>query len=201
VEITQMTIPDAFRIVPDRFSDRRGSVRELYRQEAMAEFLGRPFEIRQVNYSVSCRDTVRGIHATVMPPGEAKLVTCLRGAVFDVVVDLRVGSPTFGKFDLTDLDDRSGVGVYMAEGLGHAFLALTDDSCVGYLCSAEYGAGRMLDVQAFDPDIDIPWPLTRPPIMSDKDAAAPSLREVADAGLLAFYDECRALYGRSPRRI
>jgi NDP-hexose 3,5-(Or5-) epimerase len=194
VEISEMTIPDAFRVTPQRVSDRCGSVHEFYRKERLSAALGRPFVIRQVNYSVSCRDTLRGIHATVMPPGEAKLVTCVRGAVLDAVVDLRVGSPTFGKFELTRMDPGSAVGVYLAEGLGHAFLALTDDACVSYLCSAEYTAGRMIDVQALDPGIGIPWGLSRPPIMSDKDIAAPTLREVAESGILARYAECRDLY-------
>jgi NDP-hexose 5-epimerase len=194
VEIAEMMIPDAFRVVPERVSDRRGCVYEFCRQETLNAVVGRPFVVRQVNYSVSCRDTVRGIHATVTPPGEAKLVTCVRGAILDAVVDLRVGSPTFGKFELTHIDSMSGIGIYLAEGLGHGFLALTDNTCVSYLCSAEYVPGRMIDVQAFDPEIAIPWGLSRPPIMSDKDAAAPTLREVTEAGQLAHYDECRKLY-------
>jgi NDP-hexose 3,5-(Or5-) epimerase len=194
VNITEMTIPDAYRVLPERLSDRRGCVYEFHRDGTLSAVLGRPFVVRQVNYSVSCRGTVRGIHATAMPPGEAKLITCVRGAILDAVVDLRVGSPTFGRFEMTRIDADSGIGIYVSEGLGHAFLALTDDSCVSYLCSEEYVPGRMIDVQPLDPDIGIPWPLEEPAVMSDKDAAAPGLRAAADAGLLPGYDECRTLY-------
>jgi NDP-hexose 3,5-(Or5-) epimerase len=195
MELIEMTIPDAFRIMPERVSDRRGSFHEFYRQETLNALLGRSFVVRQVNHSISCRDALRGIHTT-MAPGEAKLVTCVRGAILDAVIDLRVGSPTFGKFDLTRLDPESGIGVYLAEGLGHAFLALMDDSCVTYLCSSEYQPGRMIDVQALDPGLGIPWGLSRPPIMSGKDAAAPALRELADTGQLPRYDECCELYAK-----
>lgn len=199
MNITEMTVPDAYRITPERLSDRRGCVYEFHRDATLSAVLGRPFTVRQVNYSVSRRGTVRGIHATAMPPGEAKLITCVRGAILDAVVDLRVGSPSFGRYDLTRIDAESGTGIFVSEGLGHAFLALTDDSCVSYLCSEEYQPGRMIDVQPLDPDIAIPWPLEEPAVMSDKDAAAPGLRAAAEAGLLPGFDECRDLYAAGTR--
>ncbi|MEN3614743.1 dTDP-4-dehydrorhamnose 3,5-epimerase family protein [Plantactinospora sp. ZYX-F-223] len=194
VEITPMTVPNAFRIKPEQLSDNRGYFYEAFRQSLLSEAIGYPFRIRQANHSVSVRNTLRGIHTTVLPPGQAKVVTCVRGAVLDIVVDLRIGSPTFGTFDITRQDAESGLSVYLADGIGHAFLALTDDACMNYLCSEEYLPGTMVDIDALDPDLALPWPLDEPPIRSSKDAKAPSVAEAARMGLLSTYDECLAHY-------
>src|SRR4051794_38016158 len=95
MKIVEMSIPNAYRIIPERFPDDRGSFHEAFRSDALSEVIGYPFVIGQANYSVSRRDTVRGIHGTMLPPGQGKLVTCIGGAVMDVAVDLRIGSPTF----------------------------------------------------------------------------------------------------------
>ncbi|MET9294022.1 dTDP-4-dehydrorhamnose 3,5-epimerase [Streptomyces sp. NPDC003077] len=194
MKITQMAVPDAYRITPHRHEDRRGWFFEAFRAEELGEAIGYPFAVRQANYSGSRLHTLRGIHGTLLPPGQAKLVTCVRGAVMDVVVDLRVGSPTFGCYDITYQEEGSGLAVYLADGLGHAFLALTDDACMYYLCSEAYVPGTMIEVNPLDPEIAIPWGLNKTPIMSDKDAAAPSLREAADAGILPTYEQCLAHY-------
>lgn len=120
-------------------------------------------------------------------------MTCVRGAALDVAVDLRVGSPTFGKFDMTLQEAETGIGVFLSEGIGHAFLSLADDTCMNYLCGAEYVHGTMIDIQAFDPAIGIPWELDGPPIMSDKDAAAPTLAEAVEQGLLPSYEQVLAV--------
>ncbi|MBB4893136.1 NDP-hexose 3,5-(Or5-) epimerase [Streptomyces olivoverticillatus] len=194
MEVTELKIPNAFRLTPDPIPDRRGRFHESLRAGALSEIIGYPFRVAQVNYSVSRRGTLRGIHATSLPPGQAKLVTCVRGAALDVCVDLRVGSPTFGAYEVTLQDEESGVSVYMADGLGHAFLALTDDVCMSYLCSEEYVHGTMIDVNALDPQLGIPWDLGCEPVMSDKDRAAPDVEEAAAAGLLPTYEECLAHY-------
>jgi NDP-hexose 3,5-(Or5-) epimerase len=204
MKITEMAVPNAYRIMPERHVDRRGHFFEAFRSDVLSEAIGYPFVIGQANYSSSRRNTVRGIHGTTIPPGQAKLVTCVRGAVLDVVVDLRVGSPTFGTVEMTRQDEESGVAVYLADGLGHAFHALTDDACMSYLCSEEYIPGTMIEINPLDPDIGIPWGLTEPPIMSEKDAAAPTLAAAASAGLLPTYEDCLAHYaalkaGSSPR--
>lgn len=193
--ITEETkVGGAFRLFPEHFPDRRGRFHEAFRADALSELIGYPFVVNQVNYSTSCRDTVRGIHGTTLPPGQAKLVTCVRGAVMDVVVDLRVGSPTFGVYDVTYQDEDSGTAVYLADGLGHAFHALTDDACMNYLCSQNYVPGTMLVLNPMDPDIGIPWELTGPPIMSEKDANGVGIEEAAARGLLPTYEECLAHY-------
>ncbi|MER5411197.1 MULTISPECIES: dTDP-4-dehydrorhamnose 3,5-epimerase [unclassified Streptomyces] len=195
--IEEMKVRDAFRITPSQLPDNRGRFFEAWRLGELTGSSGQPFTVRQVNFSVSHRNTLRGIHGTTLPPGQAKLVTCVRGAALDVVVDLRVGSPTFGMFDTTLQEAGSGIGVYLADGLGHAFLALTDDTCMNYLCSEEYVPGTMVDIQALDPAIGIPWPTTTSLIRSEKDAAAPSLSEAVARGLLPTYEEALTSYGPS----
>lgn len=187
-----MTVRDAYRIRAEHLPDRRGLFFEQWRSGQLAETLGHEFTVAQVNYSVSSRNTLRGIHGTTIPPGQAKLVTCVRGAALDVIVDLRVGSPTFGMYDVTEQDAESGIGVYVPDGLGHAFLALSEDTCMNYLCSAEYVHGSMIDIQALDPEVGIPWNLTGTPIRSEKDAAAPTLSEAAERGLLPTYEQALA---------
>jgi NDP-hexose 5-epimerase len=196
MEISETKVRDAYRIVPGQIEDRRGLFYEAVRYTALSDVIGRPFKVEQVNFSVSRKGTLRGIHTTAVPPGQDKLVTCVRGAALDVVVDLRVGSPTFGTFDVTLQDEKSGTGVYMADGLGHAFLALTDDVCMNYLCSAEYVPGTMIDVDALDPALGIPWDLSGPLTRSDKDEAAPSVADAVATGLLPTYEECVAHYER-----
>ncbi|MFI5754683.1 dTDP-4-dehydrorhamnose 3,5-epimerase family protein [Streptomyces sp. NPDC051569] len=192
--MTELRLPGAYRIEPGHIPDGRGRFYEAFRADALGDILGRPFPVGQVNYSVSRRGTLRGIHATALPPGQEKLVTCVRGAALDVAVDLRVGSPTFGEYEITEQDESTGVSVLMSEGIGHAFLALTDDVCMNYICSTEYVPGTMIDVNALDPQLGIPWNLTSEPVMSDKDRAAPGLDEAVAAGLLPTYAECQAHY-------
>ncbi|MCX5199477.1 dTDP-4-dehydrorhamnose 3,5-epimerase family protein [Streptomyces sp. NBC_00249] len=196
MDVSELAVPRAWRITPDQHSDPRGTFFELHRHSQVIEATGRPFQVAQVNFSSSRRGTLRGIHGTLTPPGQAKVVTCVRGAVLDVVVDTRIGSPTFGMYDMTRLDAESGTAVYLAEGLGHGFLALTDDASVCYLCSSEFVPGSQVDINALDPDLGIDWGLTEKPLMSDKDAAAMTLAEAAAAGLLPSYEECLAMEER-----
>ncbi|MFJ4918333.1 dTDP-4-dehydrorhamnose 3,5-epimerase family protein [Streptomyces sp. NPDC088725] len=193
-KVTELGISGAFRIEPGHIPDRRGKFYEAFRADVLSEILGRPFRVGQANYSVSKKGTLRGIHTTALPPGQEKLVTCVRGSALDVAVDLRVGSPTFGQYEITQQDEASGVSVLMSEGIGHAFLALSDEVCMNYICSTEYVHGTMVDVNALDPVIGIPWDLTSEPLMSDKDKAAPSLTEAVAAGLLPTYTDCLAHY-------
>jgi dTDP-4-dehydrorhamnose 3,5-epimerase len=131
-----------------------------------------------------------------VPPGQAKYVTCVRGAVLDVVVDIRVGSPAFGRWEAVRLDGDTRHAVFLAEGLGHAFMALTDDATVVYLCSTGYAPGREHGVNPLDPELGIAWPDGIPPVLSPKDAEAPSLAEAEQAGLLPTYAACSDHYRR-----
>jgi dTDP-4-dehydrorhamnose 3,5-epimerase len=140
---------------------------------------------------------VRGIHFAQLPPSQAKYVTCPSGAILDVVVDIRVGSPTFGEWDAVQLDDEERKALYLAEGLGHAFMALTDDTVVNYLCSEPYAPGREHGVHPLDPAIGIDWP-TRgregaelTPTLSPKDEQAPLLADLVDSGLLPSFGDAQ----------
>jgi NDP-hexose 5-epimerase len=190
VRISPMAIPDAYRIEPEPLTDSRGHFYESVKNSALLDSTGRGLTVRQVNFSVSKRNTLRGIHGTKVPPGQAKFVTCVRGRALDIAIDIRVGSPTFGGYDITYQSPESGTAVYLPDGIGHAFLALADDTTMCYLCSAEYEPGTMIDIDALDPDLALPWELTGPPIRSAKDAAAPTLAQAAAAGLLPTYEQC-----------
>ncbi|MET9971285.1 dTDP-4-dehydrorhamnose 3,5-epimerase, partial [Streptomyces sp. NPDC006356] len=144
--------------------------------------------------SVSRRGVLRGLHFSDVPPGQAKYITCVRGTVLDVVVDIRVGSPTFGRWEALRLDDTDHHAAFLAEGLGHAFMALTDDATVIYLCSTGYAPEREHGVDPLDPELGIAWPRHIAPILSPKDAQAPSLAEARETGLLPTYEACAARY-------
>ena len=148
---------------------------------------------------MSAAGVLRGLHFAQLPPSQAKYVTCLRGAVFDVVVDIRVGSPTFGKWDSVLLDDDNRRSIYLSEGLAHGFQALQDDSTVMYLCSAGYDPAREHTIRATDPALDIQWPGTEH-VLSDRDAEAPTLDEVEAAGLLPTWEDAKAFVEDLRRR-
>jgi dTDP-4-dehydrorhamnose 3,5-epimerase len=124
-------------------------------------------------------------------------VTCVSGAVFDVVVDIRVGSPTYGQWDSVLLDDDTHRSIYISAGLAHAFLALQDNSTVMYLCSEAYSPTREHTIAATDPAIGIDWPLpTEQLVVSDRDAAADTLADVAAQGLLPTWADAQKFHNQ-----
>jgi dTDP-4-dehydrorhamnose 3,5-epimerase len=183
MRITEMSVPGAWIFSPKIHGDDRGTFTETFRASEFEKATGRPFDLLQANTSISAAGVLRGIHYTDDPPGQAKYVTCVRGAFLDVVVDLRPGSPTFGRWDSVLLDDLDRRSVFLSEGLGHAVLSLADDSTLTYLCSLEYSPEYDHDLDAFDPDLAIDWPSTDRDgqrltyLRSPKDAAAPRLRD------------------------
>ncbi|XVQ12527.1 dTDP-4-dehydrorhamnose 3,5-epimerase [Spirillospora sp. CA-255316] len=191
-----LTIEGAFAFTPRVHGDDRGSFHEWFRQDLL-ERTGHSFELAQANCSVSGGGALRGVHFADVPPGQAKYVTCVRGAILDVVVDIRVGSPTFGRHECVRLDAANRRCVYIAEGIGHAFMALTDDTMVVYLCSTPYTPEREHTVHPLDPELGIAWPEGVEPVLSARDAAAPSLAEAQKEGLLPDYKECLDFYRRS----
>lgn len=191
MEVRELAVPGAWEITPQQHADDRGVFFEWFTDPGFQAFSGHKFDLRQANCSVSTAGVLRGLHFAQLPPSQAKYVTCVRGAVFDVAVDIRVGSPTFGKWDSVLLDDRSRRTIYISEGLAHGFLALHDDSTVMYLCSAGYNPGREHTIHATDPTLDIHWP-SSDYILSGRDADAPSLDEVKAAGLLPTWDDAKA---------
>jgi dTDP-4-dehydrorhamnose 3,5-epimerase len=182
---------------PRVFADHRGSFHEWFAGSEFRRAVGRDLGLAQANCSVSAPGVLRGIHFADVPPGQAKYVTCVRGAVLDVVADIRTGSPTFGQWDAVRLDDECHRCVYLSEGLGHAFLALDAESTVVYLCSEGYTPHAEHGVHPLDATLGISWPVDRPPVLSGKDAAAPTLAEAEHSGLLPSYEACRALRSAS----
>ncbi|WP_229068361.1 dTDP-4-dehydrorhamnose 3,5-epimerase [Actinoplanes sp. DH11] len=189
MKIRPLTIEGAYEITPVQHRDDRGAFLEWYRFDHLASVLGHPLELAQANLSVSARDVVRGLHFADVPPGQAKYVHCVTGAVLDVIVDLRVGSPTFGTWEAVRLDDEERKAVYIGEGLAHGFCALTEGATVSYLCSATYRPGHEHGVHPLDPQLAIAWPAGTP-LLSAKDAAAPTLAEALESGLLPRYEDC-----------
>ncbi|MGB7240445.1 MAG: dTDP-4-dehydrorhamnose 3,5-epimerase [Rhodococcus sp. (in: high G+C Gram-positive bacteria)] len=189
----ELKIAGAYEYTPRQFGDDRGVFFEWFKSSAFTDAVGRPLALEQANCSVSAAGVLRGIHFTDTPPGQAKYVTCTRGAFLDVIIDLRVGSPTFGQWDSVLIDDVDRRAVYLSEGLGHAILSLEDGSTVMYLCSIEYTPSLDRDIDPLDPDLGIDWPtLARDgsPLeyqLSDKDRAAPSLADAIAAGYLPKY--------------
>jgi dTDP-4-dehydrorhamnose 3,5-epimerase len=187
-----LDVDGAWVYTPSIHADRRGSFLEWLADDEFCEDVGYRMEVAQANCSVSRRGVVRGIHFSDVPPGQAKYVTCASGAILDVVVDLRAGSPGFGRWHAVRLDDETRRAVFISEGLGHAFAALTDQATVLYLCSTPYAPGREHGVHPLDPAIGVTWPADLEPVLSDKDAAAPTLSQARSAGLLPDYGDCQA---------
>jgi dTDP-4-dehydrorhamnose 3,5-epimerase len=194
VEISQLTIPDAYLVTPRQFGDDRGTFLEWYRFDQLEQAVGHPLRLAQANCSVSRAGTVRGVHYADVPPSQAKYVFCVSGSILDVVVDLRVGSPSFGSWQAVTLDDLDRRALYLAEGLGHAFMATTDNATVVYLCSEVYQPAGEHGVHPLDPDLAIRWPEGSAALLSPKDDAAPSLAQARAAGALPDYQRCRQFY-------
>jgi dTDP-4-dehydrorhamnose 3,5-epimerase len=201
VDVQELTVPDSFVFTPRQHHDERGVFLEYFKSDVFAKALGHRLDLAQANCSVSSRGTLRGIHFADVPPGQAKYVTCVRGAGLDVVVDIRVGSPTFGQWDAVRLDEQDRRAVYLAEGLGHAFLALTDDATLLYLCSTGYHPDREHGISPLDPELAIRWPDDVTPLLSAKDEQAPTLNEALAAGQLPDYEACRRWYGQLRRLV
>jgi dTDP-4-dehydrorhamnose 3,5-epimerase len=125
--VRELAVSGAWEITPRLHADTRGTFFEWFTEGGFAEMAGHAFDLRQANCSVSASGVLRGLHFAQLPPSQAKYVTCVRGAVFDVVVDIRLGSPTYGRWDSVLLDDIDRRSVYISEGLAHGFLALQDD--------------------------------------------------------------------------
>ena len=186
-----LSIEGAWEFHPVLRPDERGVFLESFKADVFESAVGRPFDLRQMNISVSRRGTVRGIHYADVPPGQAKYVQCFEGKILDIVVDIRVGSPTFGQWDAAELDAESRTGLFITEGLGHAFCALTDSVTVGYLCSTPYSPTREHGVHPLDPALDLPWPDMSEVVLSDKDKAAPLLADAAGMGMLPTMERCQ----------
>jgi dTDP-4-dehydrorhamnose 3,5-epimerase len=196
VEIRRLAVPDSYVLDLTAHGDARGRFTEWYRADVLAGATGFGLSLAQANHSVSARGVLRGVHFALVPPGQAKYVYCPTGRVLDVVVDVRVGSPTFGVHDSVVLDSERPSAVYLAEGLGHAFVSLADGSSVTYLVSSPYAPEREFGVHPEDPELDLPWPADVEIQLSAKDSAAPTLAEAEQQGLLPTMEQCAARYAQ-----
>lgn len=195
MRLRELSIPGAYEATPVQHLDDRGVFLEWYRFDALAEAVGHPLDLRQANMSVSRRGSLRGIHYADFPRSQAKYVTVTHGAILDYVIDLRVGSPTFGQWDSVLLDTTDRRAVYLAEGLGHAFVALSDEASVTYLVSEVYTPGREHGIHPLDPEIGLVLPEELgEPILSPKDSAAPSLQDALRADALPHWETACAHY-------
>lgn len=196
MQIRELAVPDAYEITPVQRRDDRGVFLEWYRFDVLEETIGHALTLRQANTSVSQQGVVRGIHFADVPIGQAKYVTVAHGAIIDYVIDLRVGSSTFGQWDSVVLDTVDRKAVYLAEGLGHAFVALEEDTTVSYLVSDVYRPEREHGITPLDADIGLTLPKDIGKLLlSPKDLDAPTLAQALESGLLPTLEETRRLYG------
>lgn len=189
MEVTARDIDGCWEFTPVLRPDDRGVFLESFKASVFEETIGHPLDLQQMNISVSTAGTVRGVHFADVPPGQAKYVQCFSGRILDVVVDIRVGSPTFGQWDAVELSSDTRNALYLAEGLGHAFCALTETATVGYFCSEPFSPSREHGIHPTDAALALPWP-DMELLLSPKDAAAPTLAEALEQGLLPDYAEC-----------
>jgi dTDP-4-dehydrorhamnose 3,5-epimerase len=170
-------IEDVVLVEPEVHGDERGFVVETFRDDQWRE-LGIDVEFVQDNQSRSARNTLRGLHFQTSP-GQAKLVRCLRGRIWDVAVDLRRGSPTYGRWEGYELDDERHNQMLVPVGFAHGFCVLSETADVHYRLSSYYDPAAEAGIAWDDPDIGVGWPVINP-ILSERDRNAPRLAEVAD---------------------
>jgi dTDP-4-dehydrorhamnose 3,5-epimerase len=183
VKLIELSIPDLYILESPVWGDDRGSFREWFKDEDFRD-AGVDFHARQANLSVSKRNVVRGLHYSMAPEGQAKVVTCAHGELDDVIVDIRVGSPTFGTFEIVHLAAGEERSVYVPAGVAHGFCVTSDVGALTYLLSSPFNAALELEINPFDDEINVPWAVSGDAVVSPKDADAPSLRERREADQL-----------------
>jgi dTDP-4-dehydrorhamnose 3,5-epimerase len=186
VRVTELSIDGLFVLESPVWSDDRGFFREWYKREDL-QAQGIEFEIRQANLSMSKRNVVRGLHYSRAALGQAKLVTCAYGELDDVIVDVRVGSPTFARSEKVHLvagDERS---VLLPEGVAHGFCVTSELGALTYLLSSPYDPANEFEINPFDEALRVTWPLSDKAIVSEKDGAAPTLEARRQANELPLF--------------
>ncbi len=178
MQIDQTSLPGVLVITPRRHGDHRGFFSESYNHRRMVE-AGIEIGFVQDNHSLSAAPgTVRGLHFQTPPHAQAKLVRCGRGRLFDVAVDLRRGSPGYGRWTGVELSFENGRQLLVPAGFAHGFVTLEPDTEILYKCSDYYAPDCDAGIAWDDPEIGVHWPLTGAPLLSDKDAAAPRLAQI-----------------------
>ncbi|MFJ4879831.1 dTDP-4-dehydrorhamnose 3,5-epimerase family protein [Streptomyces sp. NPDC088745] len=185
-----LAVEGAFVFTPQVHRDERGIFTSPLQGEDFARTVGHPLPVVQTNHNRSARGVLRGIHFTTTPPGQAKYVHCAAGRAQDFVVDLRWGSPTFGVWDTVAMDTVSFRSIYLPVGVGHAFVALEDDTVMSYLVSSPYRPGLEQSLDPFDAELALPWPKGFALTLSERDRHAVSLAEARGRGMLPRYEDC-----------
>jgi dTDP-4-dehydrorhamnose 3,5-epimerase len=176
VKVRGLSIAGAYLVESPVWGDDRGYFREWFKESDLDE-AGVAFPIQQANLSMSRRGVIRGLHYSLAREGQAKLVTCAFGEVVDVIVDVRVGSPTFGTVEMIHLAANEEQSVLVPVGAAHGFCVTTDVAAVTYLLSSPFNSELELEINPFDEALAVAWPLTGEPIVSAKDAQAPTLAD------------------------
>ncbi len=185
MEISELGITGAFLANSKVFADDRGFFREWFKSADVKNATGRDFGIEQANISLSSKGTLRGIHYSIAPRGQAKWITCVSGSIKDVIVDIRPDSKSFGQWIEVELRGDSGKAVFISEGLGHGFLALEDNTAVAYLVSTPFSPSDEFEIDPLDKKIAIKWGFNLSELkISDKDKNAPTLAERLTEGKL-----------------
>jgi len=185
MELTPLGFEGAWLAESSVWSDDRGFFREWFKLIDVKNATGRDFGIEQANISLSSRGTLRGIHYSIAPRGQAKWITCVSGSIKDVIVDIRPESKSFGKWIEVELLGTSGKAVFISEGLGHGFLALEDNTTVAYLVSTPFSPTDEFEINPLDEKIGINWGMKVSELkISDKDKKAPTLAERLAEGKL-----------------
>lgn len=178
MELTPLGIEGVWLAESPVWSDERGFFREWFKSEDVKAATGREFGIEQANISLSSAGTLRGIHYSIAPRGQAKWITCVAGSIQDVIVDIHPDSKTFGQWIDIELKGDSGKAVLISEGLGHGFLALEDNTAVAYLVSTPFSPTDEFEINPMDPELGIAWGVDLAEAsLSEKDKMAPSLSE------------------------
>ncbi|AWL41296.1 MULTISPECIES: dTDP-4-dehydrorhamnose 3,5-epimerase family protein [unclassified Streptomyces] len=200
MKVRELGIAGAYAFTPEVFHDERGSFCSPLQEIPLGDAVGRaPFPVAQASTSRSRRGVVRGVHFTALPRSMAKYVQCVAGRALDLVVDVRVGSPTFGRSEAVELSPSEPTALYLPVGVGHLFVALEEDTVMVYLLSTSYRADRERALHPLDPDLGLALPAGLDPLMSARDREAPSLAAALAAGLLPEYTACRAEEARHDR--
>lgn len=196
-----MRIQGAWIHTPIKHFDTRGYFHESFKLSKISALIGSDFVVKQSNVSISMAGVVRGIHWADVPPGQAKFISCFNGKVWDFVVDLRVGSPTFGQWDGCELSAENSRSVLIESGLGHGFVALENNSLVSYLCSEEYSTESEKTLNPFDEELAIPFEKLELPIssliLSHRDSEARDLMSLKSSGLLPLFGPAKDIYPKT----
>ena len=190
MEFRRLGIDGAFEIRNVVHADDRGEFAEWFRFDKISAETGYSFPVRQANISRSSRGVVRGIHFCQVPPGQAKLVTCMTGTILDVVVDIRVDSPTFGQWESVEVTAADRNAVLLPVGVGHVFVALEDDTTVCYLVSDVFTPDKEFGIHPLDAELGIDYRLDPAELLlSPKDQQAPTFQEARQQGLLPHVND------------